>query len=260
MLLTKRLIQPKNFYFICSNRRSGGTLLCDILQQLNVAGYPAEYFNPYPQTAAYRKEYVGAKAEKEFISKLIEKSTTLNGVCGTKLHSYEIPTLLEKIAAENLVNTQSIETVRGKIEARFPNPKYIRVLRKNKIRQAISLYKALSSKLWWEFTEQPPMYQQIETPNTNFEYNFEKIRECLVLVQKDDTVWEHFFTYNQIEPLVVYYEDFITDHVEGTKKILAYLGLPTDISIPEPRTRKQSDETSLEWEKRFRKEFDYQED
>lgn len=260
MFKKKKTLVPKISYFICSNRRTGGTLLCDLLQQTNMAGYPAEYATPFLPTAAYRQDYIGATSDKQFISKVLEASTTPNGVFGIKLHSYEIPTLLEKLRAEELVVTTRVSTVREIFEARFPNLLYVWVLRKDKIQQAISLYKALNSRVWWDFIYYPPMYKQIETPNTVFDYDFEKIKECLALVKNDDAIWEHFFTYNKLEPLVIYYEDFAADYVTGTKKVLAYLGLPTDIDIPEPRTRKQSDKISEDWEKRFREELGYQEE
>ncbi len=234
--------------------------VCDILQQTNVAGFPIEFFTPFKPGDNKRHEYLGAKKEADFVNKVIQSSTTPNGVFGTKLHGHQIPVLLQKIKVEGLIDPNTIPTIKEVLEARFPNLHYIWVLRKNKIRQAISLYKAFDTGVWFNFSQETPMYLQSTALSPNLEYNFEKIRECLVLVQKDDAIWEHFFAYNKIEPLVVYYEDFVADYVKGTRKILAYLGLPTDIPIPEPRTRKQSDKTSEEWEKRFREEFDYQEE
>lgn len=236
-------------------------LICDILQQTNIAGYPIEFFTPFKPGDRKRREFLGIeKRETDFIKKVIRSSTTPNGVFGIKLHGHQIPVLLEKIRAEGLIDPNKIPTIKEVFDARFKKLHYVWVLRKNKIGQAISLYKAFNSGVWFDFSYEPTMYRQSETPNKDFDYDFEKIKECLALVHKDDAIWEHFFRYNKIEPLVVYYEDFAADYVAGTKKILEYLGLPTDIPIPEPRTKKQGDKTSEEWEKRFREEFDYQEE
>ena len=255
MFRDRKTTSPNLSYLICSNPRSGSMFVCDILQQTNIAGYPVEYFNPFPPGMEQREKYLGSTGNADYIRKIIESSTTPNGVFGTKLHGHQIVFFLEKMKAEGSVEVDRILTVREVFEARFPNLHYIWIRRRQRVRQAISMYKALNTGRWLDFTYAAPVYKQIETPNKVFTYDFSKIKDCLVWIEQDDATWEHFFRYNNIEPLVVWYEEFAQDYVGGTQKILSYLGLPTNIEIPPPRTKKQSGAVSEEWERRFKEDL-----
>lgn len=125
-------------YIICSSPRTGSTLLGQMLKDSNCAGDPLEYFNPqYLQ--ALRRRFNTSRFD-EIIQLLERHRTSSNGVFGIQIHWSHF----SKIFLRN-PNRQDLF---------FENfDKIIFIRRRDKIAQAVSLYRAYTTKLWSSLDE-----------------------------------------------------------------------------------------------------------
>ncbi len=245
----RRHITPRTSYFICSGLRTGSTLLCQMLTQTGIAGAPTEYFNLFPLVKQTRYAYFSIQKESEALHKIITGSMTPNGVFGTKLIFAQLSELLEKIILEQRIPITSDAEM---VASRFPNPRYIWLRRKNRVRQAISLYRAKESRVWWNFKEgPPPLHEPVHAPLEEPEFDFAAIEDCLRQNQYGESMWKSYFARNKINPLSLTYEDMTNDLTGTLNEVLAYIGLPQVTHDVVPPMDRQADAKTDEWEKRF---------
>src|SRR5258708_8174737 len=167
------MMQPHTSYLICAPPRCGSTLLCEALINTGLAGHPREYFEHLKQTGQPRRpqeyfpadsaiarqlgdysrlddeaklsEHYQGSAYSAYLAQVIEEGTTPNGVFGAKVmwgylddfisNLREIPGYQELPALDLLSNI-------------FPNLRYIWATRRDKVRQAVSLWKAIQTWTW----------------------------------------------------------------------------------------------------------------
>jgi LPS sulfotransferase NodH len=66
--------------------------------------------------------------------------------------------------------------------------------------------------------------------------------------------WQRFFQEHEISPHCVVYEELVADYESTVRGVLGFLGLNSEQTcIPPPRSQKQSDALSQEWQERYRK-------
>lgn len=235
---------PRISYIICTSPRSGSTLLGTALWQTGIAGKPYEYFNPSLQDEVMRGKILGVNSDREYMEKIITASTTPNGVYGMKLHAFQTSFFKSKIEQHKGVEFSSL---RKAIDSEFPNVRYIFLQRKNdKIRQAVSFYRALMTSEWQRFKEILP-----PAADATIEYYELGIRKCLVDIERSDLYWERYFAENDLSPLRLTYEEISADYVNTVRRTLTYIGLASNVVIAPAATVKISNERSEQWKKRF---------
>ncbi|HEX5315108.1 MAG TPA: Stf0 family sulfotransferase, partial [Candidatus Kapabacteria bacterium] len=81
------------------------------------------------------------------------------------------------------------------------------------------------------------------------EFDFKVIDEWCKRIAAHDEGWANYFRENQIEPLVVFYEDVVASHRAAAERVLEFLGLPfpPGMEIPPPAIEKQATRISKEW-------------
>jgi trehalose 2-sulfotransferase len=136
-------VHPKQSYFICASPRCGSTLLSEALEMTNLAGHPKEYFTY--EHESYWIEKLEIASYDSYIDKIIKVGTTPNGVFGAKLFWFQTAHLAEKLKRLNLFQEKDDNT----LTEIFPNLRYIWIDRDDKLRQAISYYKAIHTRVWW---------------------------------------------------------------------------------------------------------------
>jgi LPS sulfotransferase NodH len=134
----------------------------------------------------------------------------------------------------------------------LPNLRYIFLRRNDKVRQAISLYRAQASKEW-------QAYEHKGTPTDSGEqlvYDGVRIAQLLAAIRNDEALWEMHFSVCGVAPLTVYYEDVVRNRAYVVERILAFLDIahPTAIELPDPRLKRQSDSITDDWVERFTRE------
>ena len=218
----------KKSYIIAATYRSGSTYLCHTLWTTGLLGAPFEYFN-YENEMRVLFSRVNAESMEDYVKKLLLLRTSGNGIFGVKAHFHhfkaalqQYPELLHDI---NVIN-------------------FFYIVRRNKIAQAVSLAKAYQTRAWSSLDR--------ETRVRLF-YHGEFIEECLKEIIEQAEQWAHWFTLNNIEPTIVFYEDLLQKKSKVVESFVNNLGVmndePTKVVLPE--LERQSDVTNEEWIRKF---------
>ncbi len=255
-------------YLVCATPRSGSTLLCELLKETGVAGRPAEYFearrdtggpphpgdylhglartgagirdDPTPAEAPPHTSLEGLKSYREHLERTFELGTTANGVFASKLMWRQLPEL--HALATELPEYSGLDTS-ALLERLFGRPAYVRVSRRDKVRQAVSLWRALQTRSWRDDAGQQPA-ERCEPV-----YRFEGIDHLVRSLAAEDRSWHEFFAGQGIDALTISYEaDLERDRERSVRAVLDWIGVPTPAGwrAREPLAR-QFDALSEEW-------------
>jgi LPS sulfotransferase NodH len=141
------------------------------------------------------------------------------------------------------------------LRALFGEPVFVWVSREDKVRQAVSMWRALQSRHWRG--EQADVERDDERDRTsgNAMYSYDGIDHLVRRFEQDDRGWRDWFETNSLSPLHVSYERLSADRAATVREVLAAIGVspPAGWSAPEP-IRRQSDATSAQWVAAYRRE------
>jgi LPS sulfotransferase NodH len=225
---------------VCAPPRSGSSFLCEVLSSTGVAGRPDDFFwNPPFWFADW-----GVADFDSFAQRLFHEGTSTNGVFGSKLMWDQLDYVAKQFATLLALGEAALPHVLG---TAFPNLHYIWLSRRDKIRQGISYYRALETKIWR--STDVSNGAQVEPS-----FNFEAIRSLVQLCTSEDQAWNGYFRVNGIEPCTVVYEDLLESPADVARQVLSYLAVPPPASLFSQRAwrhRRQSDATSEEWRERY---------
>jgi len=232
-------------YVIASVQRSGTHLLCSILRSTGMAGSPEEYFLSKPGEA-WEKRW-GAPSRAAYVRHILGQNTAANGVFGTVvMWSYfeRMLQMLQEIPAYKTLNGAQL------LAAVFCEPKYIWMRRRNHVEQAVSWAMACQTGVWAQIGEEKLQ------PRAVPKFDFKVIDEWCNRIAAHEAGWENYFRENQIEPLILFYEDVAASHRAAAERVLEFLGLPfpPDLVIPPPAVEKQATRISEEWATRYLKQ------
>jgi len=277
--------RPTRSYLVCATPRSGSTLVCKALRDTGVAGKPEEYFEALRSTGRPRRpeqyfagvddpsifDELGDPAEGQgpppawsrtaydrYLEWAMEAGTTPNGVFASKLmwqYLGDFVGLLRNIPEYRELPLKDL------FPTAFPDLTFVRVVRANKIRQAVSLWKAVQTASWSDSGGEGPPTDEApykafldEQHKPQLRFHYRAISHLLDQTLAAEASWDAFFEHTRIKPILVLYENFAADYTTSTLNILERLGLdpPPDFgSESEPRMKKQSDGINDDWAKRF---------
>jgi LPS sulfotransferase NodH len=125
----------------------------------------------------------------------------------------------------------------------FGDPTYVLVSRRDKVRQAVSMWRALQTRSWR--LERGP---DDKNP-TELHYRFEGIDHLVRSLDADDRGWRDLFAGGGISALQISYEDDLEQDRDRTvRAVLERIGVkaPSGWRAAEP-TKRQADALSDEW-------------
>ena len=133
----------------------------------------------------------------------------------------------------------------------FPNVRYLWIRRDDKLRQAISMWKAKQNKVYNSL-----QLEGKKQPTNAPLYNFQEIHDIKQRFEDEDAAWGNFFAGNNIIPIEIHYEDFAENHEERTLDILKELGIDVGEGFAvKPLTYRQlADATNEQWRERYLRE------
>jgi LPS sulfotransferase NodH len=262
------VVDPNRTYIVCSTQRSGSTYLCRLLASTGVAGNPQEYFEARAETgspphpgyflAGLPRTGAGIRDDERptnapeysdlrsvdgweaHLERTLRLGTTDNGVFATKLMWNQLPDLEQHAAA-----VAEFAGLDGSdlLERLFEQPSYVWMRRRDKVRQAISLWRALQTRTWR--AEHPGA----ENERPTLAYSFEGIEHLRRRLSADDEAWERFFLHSLIVPLELVYEDDVSaDPAGAVARVLAHIGVELPAGWePDAGMAQQSDELNDVW-------------
>lgn len=234
-------MRPVKSYAIWFSQRTGSTLLCKTLESTGIAGKPEEFFldiSSYFDPAVFQQY-------------LWENDTTENGVFGVKLSMYKVGFEAILRLFRKLPGAQTLPSDVDVWNHAIPNCKHIFMTRRNKIRLAVSWWKAIQSGEWHREHGCIPLESDLTD-----KYSYDALNHLLVDCCMREAAIQEFFTRGDITPLTIVYEDFIRNVDETIKRILDFLEIEYDpgLHIESLHYERLADDISEEWVQRFRKE------
>ena len=266
-------IAPQCSYLVCATPRSGSTLLCESLELTGVAGRPREYFEALKETGLPRRprEYFWGLRSPEVLRLLpqdeqlnrnservatwnrddyarhldasIHEGTTANGVFGAKMMWGYFDDFLEL--------TRGIPRFGGMgdgslLNAAFPDLHYVFVSRSDKVRQAVSLWRALQT---WVWRKAEGRAEDESLPEQRAVYSFDAIDHLLDQLRRHEDAWRGFFFRIGRRPLSVLYEEVADDLDATVDRVLRELHVERapDSAPLAQQMRRQSDDLSESW-------------
>lgn len=264
---------PMLSYLVCATPRSGSTLLCHELGRTGVAGHPEEYFEALRRSGLPRRphEYFDPDRHANIVERLafrempdgaaepnplwhpdtydqyldwaLTQGTTANGVFGAKLMWGYLGDFADLLRGIEGMGGRPLPELLGRA---FPGLRYVQITRQNKVRQAVSLWKAVQTQAWRRETGEHTERQ------AELVFSFRAINYLVRLLTAHDASWDAYFLGLGYEPLKVTYEELAESTDAVIRRVLEHLGIPApnDMTLEAPRLSVQADEVTEEWVRR----------
>jgi LPS sulfotransferase NodH len=246
-----------------------------LLKSTGIAGTPQEYFEaqaatglpPHPGdylkglrrtgagirddvTPSEAPEYSdlrGLADYRQHLDRTFRLGTTPNGVFASKLMWSQVGEL-RRLAAQ-LPEFRGVDPTHL-LDQIFGHPAYVWVRRRDKVRQAISLWRALQTRTWRAGGD--PEQPSEPVPR----YSFEGIDHLVRRLRADDQAWVRYFGSHGLNELTIFYEDDLErDWAAATSRALAHIGVPVPEGWrPAEPTARQADSLTEQWLESYRRD------
>jgi LPS sulfotransferase NodH len=265
-------VVPETSYVICASPRSGSNLLCEALWNTELLGHPDEYFLYWHwaarEPARLSSEFVQPwlLPTESFLQKVTRTGTTSNGVFGVKIMWEYLDVIVDNLRALRPFRDLEATAI---LPALWPNLHYIQMIRRDKVRQAVSLARAIQSRQWLDVDQQvldqhAPYFKDRDLErlkaqlqrgaDTPLTYDFDQIHALHRAVVEQEEEWNTFLSDSDQQIFRVVYEDFVEAYTQTTRDVMDFLQLPMPGSMPPERRcmKKQSDTLNDEWSQQYR--------
>ena len=242
--------RPRLSYWVCWSARRGGTLLHQTLASTGVLGDPTEWFWP-PEIEVLSRRWGVEGDFTTYVDRVFETATTPNGVFGLRLSpGMHLRSFLRRLRTEPRWSDPALSD-REVVDSLFPDLRFIWVTRRDKVRQAVSWWRAAETGIWGlKKGAEPPR------PERKPRYYFDAIDHLVKIVVLQDCRWQQWFAEWGAAPLTLVYEDFVQDLGGTARAVIEYLGIEDPWELDEDRivSAVQADGLSEEWVQRYREE------
>jgi LPS sulfotransferase NodH len=254
---------------VCATQRSGSTLLCELLKGTEVAGVPDEFFEAMRSTGLARqpRQYFESAELQDIAAHLpptdpgraeqpgefagwfeyaVHRGTTPNGVFSSKVmwnYFDDFRARVRELAGmEDLTFNQALDRI-------FPHLRIVFVRRRDKVAQAVSLWRAIQTQKWRDAEDS-------SSRCTEAQYDYRAIRYLTEELHRWDANWEDWFHATGREPVRVIYEEFVGARAATLGRVLDALEIPPRElgSAGNGPMRRQADDVSQDWVERYRQE------
>jgi trehalose 2-sulfotransferase len=243
--LFHKLRHPRRCYVVCTIPRSGSNLLTDGLRATRQAGMPKQFFLPKSEGRYGAELGLNPNADYPgYVRGIVDTKTTRNEVFGFKLMSWYLDDFLARLRDSHAFGDAATNDL-SMLRNAFPRLRFVHILRRHKLRQALSTARALQTGLW--------KVQEGKTALREPQFDAQLIEQSLREAERQENIWYTFFQRIGIAPFQVEYEELCRNYEATIRGVLDFLkiSLPRDARIGPPVTIRQADETSRIWEERF---------
>ena len=243
--LFHKLRHPRRCYVVCTIPRSGSNLLTDGLRDTRRAGMPKQFFLPKAESRYAAELGIDRAADyAAYVRAIVDTKITRNEVFGFKLMSWYLDDFLARLREAHGFGNSTTSDLELLCNA-FPRLCFLRIVRRHKLRQALSTARALQTGLW--------KVQKGKSILREPEFDPDLIEQSLHEAERQDKLWDDFFRRIGIKPFEVEYERLCQDYETTIHEVLNFLRikLPAGARVSPPVTTRQADEISRMWEERF---------
>jgi LPS sulfotransferase NodH len=228
--------------FIVTLPRTGSSLLAADMRSTDALGEPREWFLPQRMGKLSAQWGLETNDLDRYIAGLRQRKSSDNGVVAVKLMVAHLAQLHD---AGVLPEQRRFRALLDRFDE---EPLVIRLLRADKLRQAISLLKARQTGKWGV------LKKAIAEP----QYDYGELSKIIVQLVKWEAQWERELEESGITPAMDFtYEELVDRRDETLLEIAQRLDLPDAVDIVANRDRgdvklrKQADELTEAWFTRF---------
>ena len=246
---------PRHTILICTHPRSGSTLLGEAIHAVGGLGSPLEYFHRGFSSAdraalgglGHRSVRPRGASAADRPERHPVGQTLLARRRGyrARLEPVRFATLEAGLPPD--APAETYREIAATLAPLFPNPTFVSLIRRDRLRQAVSTLAAEQSRLWRSI---PGLGAQ-EAPQ-ELVYGYERILRLVAGADRCNLHWGKFFAALGQIPAAITYEDLIADYAGTVERLLRHLG--RDAEAPPLRLRRQSDERSERMMLRFLRE------
>lgn len=266
-------MRPMLSYLVCATPRSGSTLLCQELDKTGLAGHPQEYFEALRRSGvprrpheyfdpdrhaniverlAFREMHEGAPKPNplwhpdtydQYLEWALREGTTDNGVFGAKVMWGYLGDFADLLRGIDGMAARSLPDLLSRV---FPGLRYVQITRQDKVRQAVSLWKAVQTQAWRREAGSGDGRGGAAPEPT---FSFRAINYLMRQLTAHDASWDAYFLGLGYEPLKITYEELADCAEDVVRRALEFLGIaaPDDLRTGPPRLSVQADAVSEEW-------------
>jgi LPS sulfotransferase NodH len=173
----------------------------------------------------------------------LERGTTPNGIFAAKMMWGYLGDFLRGMRAAGVAEADDARL----LAATFPRLRYVRVVRADKVGQAVSLWRAVQTQAWRHEGDEP------EGPEA--EYHFAALDHLVARLSAHERAWGDWMAAHDVDPVTVRYEELAADPGGVVERVLRELGIePPPGGIATPAMRRQADARSQAWARRYAEE------
>lgn len=213
-------------YLLASTGRSGSHFLAHQLFETGTLGSPFEYFHP-KHIAEWQNRFK-SDSVLETLEAIRRLRTSPSGWFGLKAHWHQFDEIMTKTD----------------LGARFVPDHVIRLERRDKVAQAISMVIAKQTKAWISF----------HAPQADPVYDFSEIAQEKVELERQNAAWIDYISHIGRPYSVVFYEDLVREPRSVVEQLLDDMKLRKPEKPSGPRTHGplvQASQLNMEWQQRF---------
>ena len=250
---------PDNFaeraYLICSDARTGSSLLAATLRATGRAGKPFEYFTraeidkPWLRAELRVPDGVPFVSFPDWRGYILKAGAEMGGIFAASVHFWQLPHCVETFRAPGAdPATPPLDVLRGF----FPYLRLVWLRRNNIVAQAISHHVAISTNIWnsRHGGDKRPGVSDREAP-----YEFDRIHHQVTSALAARQGWGETLKGAESITMPLAYEELAADLPGAVRRLCAYVGVDLgDAKIAAPGLEKQAGSWSLDMERRYRDE------
>jgi len=240
----------KRSYRIWTAPRTGHTLLARLLTDTGVAGTPGEHLTLHDESNL--KEKYQVSNYPEMIRAIQEACSGGTLIGGCKMDSHKDRHIILRDELLDLKGITTDDEEKDLWADLFPDVKDIFLLRRNKVRQAVSWWKAIQDNEWHIEAGKSRITDQSFYED---KYDFKAILHLWKESMLREANMQDYFTRFQIKPLTLVYEDYIQDLERTIAQIFEFLNIKDQFTFPEVRYKKTADDISELWVERFKNDI-----
>lgn len=229
---------PVRSLVIVGVMRSGTYLLADLMR-LHGVGRPEEHIRGDIASGLAARSGPADLAFPHWLGRL-RHAITAGGWSSTKVVSHFLERVWRRLGSEE----------RECVEAWLADSVVVRLVRSDKVLQAVSAHRALTTRMYRIITDaQAKRYDEVA-----YEYSFAGIAERLAFVEAQEAFLDEILSSVPAAPVEVVYEDLAADPEGVARAVVTAAGVVPRADIDRPADRRMRDDLSEEFAARFRAE------